>query len=285
MTPAGDDQPVSVPDAQTQRDGSGEIGRAADVIRDVAVLGGFAVPLVLGASYLVVGLKLWSVHLPWPTLLASLPHGLVFARGLPAVVTGVVAGGALYVAFRTAGRTLPNGKCLIAVWLLASVVLAAAILVWFKVSSTPYVPGARRASGWIALVALVANLVSIGLAVAIARSQYIRASHMGFVRALRPAVMVLAVFPFCAFFWAAFAAPSVRLCGQAFVTQNVGRGYVDGNLLGTDGQWIYLGERASPTGDFLAVIPVKYVDAELFPQNVSCGLVQPLPQTGGGSGG
>ncbi len=211
----------------------------------------------------------------------------MIARGVPAVLTSVAAGGVLYMLHRGDALRWPSRpRRVVLIWALASVALAVALFVWVRLSATQYVPGARRASGWVALLALAFNLVSFGVALVLLRSEYVRAAAARLKRLLHITILVLAVAPFFAFAWYSFAAPTVRLCGQAFSTNGgAGRRYVEGNLIGADDHWIYLGEAGDPTGAYLAVVPVSQVELQAIGDTRSCAALQPPSAAGTSAGG
>jgi hypothetical protein len=98
-------------------------------------------------------------------------------------------------------------------------------------------------------------------------------------------VLTFMFIPVVASVSAAFRSPEVKLCGPTFRNQGDFGRYAIGNLIGTDGQWVYVAETLTKSpkpgeyvfaGGYIAVIPLSAVQLESIGSDATCGDLRPI---------
>jgi hypothetical protein len=162
-------------------------------------------------------------------------------------------------------------------WLL-SVVLAALLaalpLVFLLLARRTTIHGFIRPYWQIFLACLLLNLVFIRISLYLLPKINIK----GLQEMLGVAVLAFAFIPVVASIQATFRFPIVKLCGPEFSNQGTHSHYAIGNLIGTNGQWVYVSEAITSSsnppkflGSYIAVIPLSAVRLESIGTTTSCG--------------
>jgi hypothetical protein len=242
-----------------------------------------AVAVIYGAGALSLGLKLWYVKDPWAAVLGQLPRNFLLVDAFSEVMIPVIIIGAC--AYLIYDRIEPisariNRKFLhaarILAWLSLAALLAAVPLVFLILTTRSVLPEVIRPYWEIYVCCFVLNFVSVGLALFF----LLRAPLV-----VGMGIVALALVPCVASASASFPLPKVVLCGPDFShVDNSGRHYAIGNLIGTDGQWVYVAETRTRSlrnsneivylGNYIAVIPTSAVELESIGQDGECNDVQ-----------
>jgi hypothetical protein len=247
-----------------------------------AVLAG-AVAVIYGAGALSLGLKLWYAKDPWAAVLGQLPRDFLLVDAFSEVIIPVIIIGAC--AYLIYNRIEPASAKVrrkflrwrrILVWFLLAALLAAVPLVFLAFTTHNLLPGVIRPWWEIYVCCLVLNIVSVGFALFF----LLRASL-----AVGMGIVALALIPCVASASASFPLPKVVLCGPDFAhVDSLGRHYAIGNLIGTDGEWVYVAETKTRSlqnsneviyfGSYIAVIPLSAVELESIGQDGECNDIQ-----------
>lgn len=242
-----------------------------------------AVAVIYGAGALSLGLKLWYVKDPWAAVLGQLPRDFLLVDAFSEVMIPVIIIGAcaylLYDRIEPVSARI-NRKFLrparILAWLSLAALLAAVPLVFLLFTTRGFIPDVIRPYWEIYVCCFVLNFVSLGLALFF----LLRAPLV-----VGMGIVALALVPCVASASAAFPLPKVVLCGPDFShVDSSGRHYAIGNLIGTDGQWVYVAETKTRSlknsneviylGNYIAVIPLSAVELESIGQDGECNDVQ-----------
>jgi hypothetical protein len=239
-----------------------------------------AVAVVYGAGGLSLGLKLWYDQFPWAPILGQLPRNLFLVNAVtvvaPAFIIGLLAY-PLHEILKGRGVRLSSGR--VVPWLVSAAVagiLALVPLAFLPIVRRTTIHGVIRPYWQIFLACLVLNFVFIRLALYLLPKINIK----GLQGILGVAVLAFAFIPLVASASATYRFPIVELCGSAFSHQGAHSRYAIGNLIGTNGQWVYVSEAfiSSPKpnkyvfhGSYIAVIPLSEVQLEAIGSDASCG--------------
>ena len=270
-----------------------------------------AVALIYAAGGLALGLKLWFLRVPWTTVLGQLPHDplIITAVGqvvVPCLVAGTVLGALIdWLSRMRADDKTPGGQdrrklfawpqCYLkktgAQFLRLTVLLALAVgLLLGAVPLLVLIFTSHVASG--ELQPLWAIWVCCGLlsfATATGTLYMVRALHTWSAaspdRRVRPARALLvasvsvALIPCLCSVSGAFLLPPVFLCGSKFFhpvgdSGHEASGYMAGNLIGSNDQWIYIGQFSQSNGqvDFrtITAVPAGAVQLQAIGQGSGC---------------
>jgi energy-coupling factor transporter transmembrane protein EcfT len=127
---------------------------------------------------------------------------------------------------------------------------------------------------------LVDAIIVVAFAIVICIAFYLlpKINVKGLQEILGVAVLAFAFIPVVASVNATTRFPIVKLCGPEFINQGTNSRYAIGNLIGTNGQWVYLSEAVTSSsspdkflGSYIAVIPLSAVQLESIGADASCG--------------
>jgi hypothetical protein len=272
-----------------------------------------AVAVIYAAGGLALGLKLWFLRVPWTTVLGQLPHDPLIITAVGQVVVPCLAAGAVlgalidWLSGMRAGDERPGSpdRRMPFTWpqrymdktgaqfLGPTVALALAVgLLLGAVPLLVLVFTSHFASG--GLQPLWAIWVCCGLlsfATATGTLYVVRALHVGSAaspdRRMRPAMrrtllvasVSVALIPCLCSVSGAFLLPPVFLCGPKFFhpvkDKGLAPGYMAGNLIGSNDQWIYIAQFGQSHGqiDFrtITAVPAGAVQLQAIGQGSGCG--------------
>lgn len=233
-----------------------------------------AAAVVYGSGALSMGLRLWYDHYSWSPVLGQLPRNLILVDAIsyvmaPAILIGVLA----YILYRQFDRQLGSAmKWLVAVGFAAAIAFVP--LIFLEIVRRNTIHGVIRPYWEIYLLCAILNLAFVRVALHLLP----RANIRGLREVLGIGILALAFTPAVASVSAAYAFPIVKVCGPAF--SHDGGDYAIGNLVGSDGQWIYVAETIANMprtgtyrfiGGYIAVIPLSSVRLEAIGGFASCG--------------
>jgi hypothetical protein len=246
------------------------IGQATAVIA-------VAVAVIYVAGGLALGLRLWYDQYSWAPVLGELPKNFLLVDALIVLAFAIVTAVVTYPFYEKLKR---SGKGILSLffWLRSAVsaaVLAAMPLVFLHIVRKTTLAGVIRPYWQIFVFCWILNLVFIVL------GSYIlpKINVEGLQSILCIGVLTFMFIPVVASVSAAYRFPVVRLCGPTFRSQGDFGRYDVGNLIGTDGQWIYVAETLTKSepgkivfvGGYIAVIPLSAVQLEGIGSDASCG--------------
>jgi hypothetical protein len=247
------------------------IGQATAVI---AVM----VAVIYVAGGLALGLRLWYDQYSWQPVLGELPKNFLLVDALIVLAFAIIIAVVTYPFYE---KLKGSGKGILSLffWLrsaASAVALAAIPLVFLHIVRKTTLTGVIRPYWQIFAFCWILNLVFIVL------GYYIlpKINVEGLQSILCIGVLTLTFIPVVASVSAAYRFPVVRLCGPTFRNQSDFGRYDVGNLIGTDGQWIYVAETLTKSpepgkivfaGGYIAVIPLSAVQLEGIGSDASCG--------------
>jgi hypothetical protein len=270
-----------------------------------------AVALTYAAGALSLGLKLWFLEVPWTTVLGQLPHDPLITTAVGQVMVPCLAGGAVLGILidqlngmrahdETPGRHQwgpfawlqqyldMQGARFFALTLLlalaAGLVLGAVPIVILIFTSHAALGGIRPLPAIWACCGLLSVATATGMLYVVRALHTWPASQERRVRpALRRALLVasasVALIPCLCSVSGAFLLPPVFLCSPKFFhpAGNSGHeapGYMDGNLIGSNDQWIYIAQFGQSHGqvDFrtITAVPADAVQLQAIGQGSGC---------------
>lgn len=293
---------------------SGPSSIAESLIAQAAAALTLAVALTYAAGGLALGLKLWFLRVPWTTVLGQLPHDPLIVTAVGQVVVPSLAAGAVLSALtdwlsgmragdglsgRPDRRTEPGlpqrylvttGRQFLGLTLLlalaAGLLLGAAPLLVLRFTSHVVSGGLQPwAAIWICC-GLLSFATAIGVLYVVralhTRSPAVPARRLRPVlrRTLLAAAVSVALLPCLCSISGAFLLPPVFLCGPGFFhpvgdSGQEAAGYLDGNLIGSTSQWIYIAQFGRSNGqvDFrtITAVPVGAVRLQAIGRGSGCG--------------
>ncbi len=258
-----------------------------------------AVALIYAAGGLSLGLKLWFLRVPWTTVLGQLPHDPLIITAVGQVVVPCLAAGAVLgplIAWLS-GRTWLQERYLNkkgAHFLIATVAVAFAVgLVLGAVPLLVLLFTYRIVAGSLQPLPAIwacCGLLSFATAAGtlyVVRALYDRSAEFpnGRMqttagRTLLVASLSVALIPCLCSVSGAFLLPPVKLCSPKFFhpVSSGGpeqSGYMDGNLIGSNGQWIYIAQFGQSGGQVnfrtITAVPVSAVQLQAIGQGSGCG--------------
>ena len=303
-TPDGEDKPAETadstqsgtaqgePSASASINGAGKPPGAADdtqpgtapipvsasalIIGQATAILTIAAALIYAAGGLSLGLKLWYDQFEWEPVLGQLPRSFILIYAVivivPAIIVGVVAY-LLYTGIPLVKRKLSEYAWLSSRTLAATLAVVPVVLLPFLRKTTLH--GVLRPDWQIFVTCFIFNLVFIRLALYLLPKTNVK----GLQEVLRIAVFMLAFTPAVASVYATSRFPLVYLCGPTFASRIGNYSYVEGNLIGTNGQWVYVSQAVTePTkpsgyrliGTYIAVVPLSAVQLESIGPSASC---------------
>jgi hypothetical protein len=293
---------------------SGPSSIAESLIAQAAAALTLAVALTYAAGGLALGLKLWFLRVPWTTVLGQLPHDPLIVTAVGQVVVPSLAAGAVLSALMDwlsgmrAGDELPGrpgrgteprlpqwylaktGGQFLGLTLLialgAGLVLGAAPLLVLRFTSHVVSGGLQPwAAIWICC-GLLSFATAMGVLYVVralhARSPAFPARRMrpALRRTLLAAAVSAALLPCLCSISGAFLLPPVFLCGPNFFhpvgdSGQEAPGYMDGSLIGSTSQWIYIAQFGRSHGqiDFrtITAVPAAAVRLQAIGRGSGCG--------------
>ena len=246
-----------------------------------------AAAVVYAAGALSLGLRLWYDHYTWEPVLGQLPRNFLLVDAIIVIVPAIVLGIAAHPLYRkaTKDKELTNGMS----WLLA--ILGAAGLAGVPAAFLPFdekttIHGIIRPYWEIYLACLTINFVFLRLALYVLPKIRLE----GLTEVLGIGLLAFAFVPAVASVAATYRFPLVTLCGKEFDRSGTVSNYAVGNLIGTDGQWVYVAEADIDhtskggyklLGSYIAIIPLSAVQIESIGPEGNCGDLRG-PATQGG---
>jgi len=272
-----------------------------------------AVALIYAAGGLSLGLKLWFLGVPWTTVLGQLPHDPLIITAVGQVVVPCLAAGAVLGALidwlsgmRAGDETprRPGGPKSYAwsqghlgesgwqflwrtMFLAAAVGLLLGAVPLLVLAFTSHVALGTLQPWW----AILACCGSLSFATATATLYVVRALHTrskaSADRRMRPALrrtllvasVSVALIPCLCSVSGAFLLPRVFLCSPKFF-HPVGDGgqeapgYMAGNLIGSNDQWIYIAQFGQSNGQVnfrtITAVPAGAVQLQAIGQGSGC---------------
>jgi hypothetical protein len=241
---------------------------AQSVGQIVALLGSVSAALYVTGLF-SMGVKLWTLRLPWAAVLGDLPRDEILTRGVAEVFApSLAAGVVIYLMARRRGLL---GRKII-VWV-ASICIASAVLYgWYKLLARDYSLVDHRAVLTVVWVAAVYDGVFFAAALLFAGSSIVVAQAPVWRSALRLAALTVSLVPCLSFALAAVPLPVVDICGPAFP-----RDGLIGNLIGSTANDAYVSQRFSKTNATqIAVVPLSEAHVETIAgQAEGCGDLAP----------
>jgi hypothetical protein len=273
-----------------------------------------AVALIYAAGGLSLGLKLWFLRVPWTTVLGQLPHDPLIITAVGQVVVPCLAAGAVLGALidrlsgMRAGDETPRepGGPKSGAWshghlgksgwqfLWRTLLLALAVglplgaVPLLVLAATSHVASGTLQPWW----AILACCVPLSFATATATLYVVRALHARSAastgRRMRPALrrtllvasVSVALIPCLCSVSGAFLLPPVELCSPKFF-HPVGHGgqeepgYMAGNLIGSNDQWIYIAQFGQSNGKVnfrtITAVPAGAVQLQAIGEGSACG--------------
>jgi hypothetical protein len=246
-----------------------------------------AVAVIYAAGGLELGFKIWFIRDTWAPVLGGLPQDLVLVNAIDDIIPAFVVAIPVYYLYRKLYHPdTKRGRLLI--WQARATLISAAAAslvtrLFLLYTERFFDPGVLRSWYEIVAVCFVINVVVIGLAFFVLR---LVDGHIG-SRPLRQflgfGVVAIALIPCIASAYAAFPLPRVVLCGAGFYYHDsAGRRYMVGNLIGSNGQWVYVAETHTfnnfANGHYISVVPLSAVDDETIGQSAECNNLAPAPK-------
>lgn len=272
-----------------------------------------AVALTYAAGGLALGLKLWFLRVPWTTVLGQLPHDPLIVTAVGQVVVPSLAAGAVLSALidwlsgmragdemtgRPGRRTEPRlpqsylertGRQFLGLTLLialaAGLLLGAAPLLVLRFTSHVVSGGLQPWAAIWACCGLLSFAAAMGVLYVVralhTRSPAFPARRMrpALRRTLLVAAVSAALLPCLCSISGAFLLPPVFLCGPNFFhpvgdSGQEAAGYMDGNLIGSTSQWIYIAQFGRSRGqiDFstISAVPAGAVRLQAIGRGSGC---------------
>jgi hypothetical protein len=251
---------------------------AATVIGQATAALAVAAAVIYAAGALSLGLRLWYDQYSWEPVLGQLPRDFLLVDAIIVISLAIVLGLAAYPLYRkiqgSGGRQLSNRTS----WLWS--VAAAAVLAAVPVAFLPFVRsntihGVIRPYWQIYVACFVFNLIFLRIALYVLPK--IKVEELKEVLSI--GVLAFSLIPAVASVVATYRFPIVELCGSEFDHQGQYGNYASGNLIGTNGQWVYVAEAlvSSPKqgqyifhGAYIAVIPLSAVQLESIGPDATC---------------
>jgi hypothetical protein len=251
-----------------------------------------AAGVVYAAGALSLGLRLWYDQYSWEPVLGQLPRNFVLVDAVIVIVPAILIGLIAYIGYEKL-RPASGSKLRVSAWLASialAAVLAAAPLAFLPFVRRTTLHGVIRPHWQIYVACLILNLIFVRLALYLLQ----RVDNVkGLEGILGVAVLAFAFIPAVASVSATYRFSEVVLCGPAFGHTGRYGNYAIGDLIGTNGQWVYVAETLRHTpkpgqgvfaGGYIAVIPLSAVQLESIGLDASCGDLHPPASTVPASG-
>jgi hypothetical protein len=275
-------EPVNAEQAHVSAStGSSAASTSALIIGQAAAVVAVAAALVYATGGLTLGLRLWYDQYSWEPVLGGLPRNILLVNAL------IVMGPAIFIAFAVfylLRRRIENlgkhgGSESLRLWILAAIlaaVLAVVALIFLHAERKTTIHGVIRPYWQIFVACWALNFVFVGLALhVLPRIKVGELQHIACI-----GILTVALVPAVASISAAYRFPIVKLCGPDFRVDGPYGHYADGNLIGTNGQWVYVAETLTRSpkpnefifvGSYIGVIPLSEVQLESIGTDASCG--------------
>jgi hypothetical protein len=275
-------EPVNVEQSHVSAStGSSAASTSALIIGQAAAVVAVAAALIYATGGLTLGLRLWYDQYSWEPVLGGLPRNILLVNAL------IVMGPAIFVAFAVfylLRKKIENlGKDgrweSLKLWLSAAILaagLAALALVFLHFLRKTTIHGVIRPYWQVFVACWALNVVFIGLALhVLPRIKMGELQHIVCI-----GILAVAFVPAIASISAAYRFPVVKLCGPDFRNDGAYGHYAEGNLIGTNGQWVYIAETITRSpkpneyifvGSYIGVIPLSEVQLESIGTDASCG--------------
>jgi hypothetical protein len=255
------------------------IGQATAVIA-------LAVAVIYAAGDLDLGLKIWFIKDTWAPVLSGMPQDLVLVAAISDAIPAFIVSIPVYLLYRKLHGPDPGDhyqplKQIIAV-VLSAAAGAAVTLLFLLYTEHFFAKDVLRPWLMIVTVCFGINVIVMGIASSALWLIDKESSRQGLLRHfLCLGVVAIALLPCVAADYAAFPLPKVVLCGQGFYySDQQGRRYMVGNLIGNSGQWAYVAETRiddnEATGSYVAVVPLSSVADETIGGPAECHNLAPV---------
>jgi hypothetical protein len=262
-----------------------------------------AVALIYAAGGLSLGLKLWFLRVPWTTVLGQLPHDPLIITAVGQVVVPCLAAGAVLGALidwrmalakpkgqqdnKAKGYLQKEGmKFLLRTVLYAlgvGVVLGGVPLL-ILLATSHAVGGALQpwpviwlCCGLLSFATATAALYVVRALHARSAASADRALPLVVRRTVLVAAVSVALIPCLCSVSGAFLLPQVKLCSPKFYYPDGSlekSGYMTGNLIGSNSQWIYIAQFGQSRGQVyfrtITAVPVSAVQLQAIGQGSGC---------------
>jgi hypothetical protein len=249
------------------------IGQATAVIAVAAAV-------IYAAGGLALGLRLWYDQYSWQPVLGELPKSFLLVDALIVLAFAITIAVVTYPLYERIKRSGKGQKPRPLSFWLWSVISAAALavtpVIFLHFVRKTTLTGVIRPYWQIFVFCWMLNLFFVALG----RYMLPKINVNGLQGILCIGVLTFIFIPAIASVSAAYRFPVVRLCGPTFRNQGAFGRYDTGNLIGTDGQWIYVAETLTKpsqsgkdifAGGYIAVIPLSAVQLEGIGSDASCG--------------
>jgi hypothetical protein len=270
----------ATPEATTQPPPQADPSIAALFIGQATAVIAVAAAVIYAAGGLALGLRLWYDQYSWQPVLGELPKSFLLVDALIVLafaVTIAVVTYPLYERVKRSGRGQNFRPLSFWLWSVASAAALAVVpLVFLHFVRRTTLTGVIRPYWQIFVFCWILNLFFVALG----RYMLPKINVNGLQGILCIGVLTFIFIPAVASVSAAYRFPVVRLCGPTFRNQSEFGPYDIGNLIGTDGQWIYVAETLTKpsqsgnyvfAGGYIAVIPLSAVQLEGIGSDASCG--------------
>jgi hypothetical protein len=233
--------------------------------------------VVYGSGVLTLALKLWFMQVPSGPVLGLLPHDFILTTAFGQIILPTLVAGVAIAAFVDRQHARWSGQKRIWRWGLAvSVALAAVptgILRLIAAHHWPLGPSPLRGvvrPWWeIGLMCFALQAIAVAGCVAALRWIYQQSAPRS-RRWWTVPIVSLALIPSISSLCATQLLPPVHLCGPDFVKSEGATHYMEGNLIGRDGDHLYVASFIydDETGErvvnrrFISVLPLSSVQLE-----------------------
>jgi hypothetical protein len=241
-----------------------------------------AAAVIYAAGGLSLGLRLWYDQYQWEPVLGQLPRDFVLVDALVVMIPAIIIGFFTYLLYERLPDKIRQAHGCIVPWLLSAAlasVLAVVPLVFLHFVRKNTIHGVIRPYWEIYVFCWILNVIIVGMALYMLPKTVNLKSLQAI---LTIGVLAFAFIPAIASVSAAFRFPIVELCGPSFRKTGDFGPYAIGNLIGTNGQWVYVAETVAdpPTKKrksylfrygYIAVIPLSAVQLESIGSHPTCG--------------